>query len=142
MIFRYDSFSFKHAIQEIPEFRWCQAGCGSGQIHRGKGTIKETYNFFVIYSYNIIFFNIIFFLSDPIVICVKCGARSCYFHDAPWHENYSCEEYRKPPDVATKVLLSQSSSKTNICPGCDMYIEKISGCQHMTCKCSRKFNFV
>lgn len=37
--FRYDELIFKIAIQRFPEFRWCKAPCGAGQIHIGKGII-------------------------------------------------------------------------------------------------------
>ncbi|CAB4437951.1 unnamed protein product [Rhizophagus irregularis] len=93
---RYDYLSFKLAIQKIPEFRWCQASCGSGQVHKG---------------------------DDPIFICEACDAISCYNCKVIWHENLTCEEYKEKKnnqDFATEAYLSA----TKKCPGCGMYIEK------------------
>lgn len=55
-------------MSESPQFIWCTAGCGSGQIHDSGS-------------------------QQPIVACVKCAARSCFHHAVPWHENLSCDEY-------------------------------------------------
>ncbi|EON96989.1 putative ibr domain-containing protein [Phaeoacremonium minimum UCRPA7] len=65
---RYQDLTFRHAMSESPHFIWCTAGCGSGQIHDSGS-------------------------QQPIVACVKCGARSCFHHSVPWHENLSCDEY-------------------------------------------------
>ncbi|CAB4381945.1 unnamed protein product [Rhizophagus irregularis] len=108
---RYDELSYKHAIQKIPEFRWCQAFRGSGQVHEGK---------------------------DPLFICEGCGAKSCYVHKVIWHEDQTCEQYEKSisrSDSATKAYLSN----TKRCPGCNIYIEKVTGCDTMKCECKCVF---
>lgn len=112
-------------IQRDPDFRWCKARCGVGQIHTGKGIIyiNETHNFEL--------FIRSFFRIDisPIIICYNCGVKSCYTHDVTWHEDQTCEEYdenMKKPDE----YLSQNTKK---CPKCSLSIEKNEGCDHMTC---------
>ncbi|GBC03268.1 hypothetical protein RclHR1_05040009 [Rhizophagus clarus] len=108
---RYDYLSFKLAIQKIPEFRWCQASCGSGQVHKG---------------------------DDLIFICEACDAKSCYNCKVLWHEDQTCKEYeikKSNQDFATEAYLSA----TKRCPSCGMYIEKIDKCDHMTCICSYQF---
>ncbi|CAG8732298.1 12715_t:CDS:2, partial [Funneliformis caledonium] len=108
----YDSLAFTLAIHKIPEFRWCKALCGTGQIHLGKA---------------------------PIVICHTCNAKSCYTHEVIWHEGQTCEEYeqnKKQFDFATEDYLSRTSKQ---CPSCSMYIDKTGGCDHITCKCSYEF---
>ncbi|GBC09939.1 hypothetical protein RclHR1_09210008 [Rhizophagus clarus] len=108
---RYDFLTYKLAVQKIPGFRWCQASCGSGQIHIGE---------------------------DPIFICKGCDKSSCYNHGILWHENITCEKYdemNKQSETATEQYLSNSKR----CPNCNLYIDKIEGCDHMTCKCSHQF---
>src|SRR6266542_2090021 len=35
---RFDTLSFRQALNEMPEFRWCKSsGCGYGQIHFERG---------------------------------------------------------------------------------------------------------
>jgi hypothetical protein len=80
-----------------------------------------------------------FYYLDPIFICENCGAKSCYFHKVAWHENQTCEQYdkrEKPIDSATEIYLSE---KTKRCPSCKMYIQRVEGCSHMTCRCSYEF---
>ncbi|PKK62659.1 hypothetical protein RhiirC2_870083 [Rhizophagus irregularis] len=108
---RYDFLTFKLAIQKNPRFRWCQASCGSGQIHIGE---------------------------DPIFMCKGCDKNSCYTHGILWHENQTCEKYdeiNKPLEIASERYLSKSTR----CPKCNLYIDKTDGCDHMTCKCSHQF---
>ncbi|CAB4489698.1 unnamed protein product [Rhizophagus irregularis] len=111
----YDELAYKIAIQRIPEFRWCKAPCGAGQIHIGKD-------------------------EAPIVICEGCGAHSCYKHEVAWHTGQTCKEYDesiKQSDFATADYISR---ETKGCPGCSIPIEKDGGCDHITCtKCSHEF---
>ncbi|CAB4446348.1 unnamed protein product [Rhizophagus irregularis] len=100
----YDELTYNIVIQRDPDFRWCKARCGVGQIHTGKDI-------------------------SPIIICYNCGVKSCYTHDVTWHEDQTCEEYdenMKKPDE----YLSQNTKK---CPKCSLSIEKNEGCDHMTC---------
>ncbi|KAL6400662.1 hypothetical protein AUP68_16376 [Ilyonectria robusta] len=65
---RYETLALRAAMSEADNFVWCTSGCGSGQIHESGE-------------------------DQPIVTCLHCGHRSCFHHNAPWHENLSCEEY-------------------------------------------------
>ena len=65
---RYDAFSSTAALSSVPEFRWCLAGCGSGQIHDDEAT-------------------------NNIMECANCHARQCYTHNVPWHNGMTCDEY-------------------------------------------------
>jgi DNA-directed RNA polymerase subunit RPC12/RpoP len=65
---RYDALSSNSAISSLPEFRWCLAGCGSGQLHADEG-------------------------NNPLMECTKCGHRQCYTHNVAWHTDLTCEEY-------------------------------------------------
>ncbi|KAL8377881.1 hypothetical protein RB595_008526 [Gaeumannomyces hyphopodioides] len=68
---RYQALSFRAARAADPDFRWCPAGCGSGQVcggeGEGEGRSKTT--------------------------CLRCGADFCAVHDAVWHEGVTCAEY-------------------------------------------------
>jgi E3 ubiquitin-protein ligase RNF144 len=59
---RYDFLTFKLAIQKTPGFRWCQASCGSGQIHIGKGTVYLLKS--LIISINLQFYAFSFFFRS------------------------------------------------------------------------------
>ncbi|KAL2179715.1 uncharacterized protein P884DRAFT_282941 [Thermothelomyces heterothallicus CBS 202.75] len=65
---RYQTLSFRSAVSSSPNFLWCTAGCGYGQIHEGGE-------------------------SSPIVTCRLCSHRSCFHHKVAWHENLTCDEY-------------------------------------------------
>lgn len=65
---RYQALSFRCAVSAADNFLWCTKGCGYGQVHDGGA-------------------------AQPIVICLLCNARSCFYHKSAWHENLTCEEY-------------------------------------------------
>jgi len=65
---RYESLSFRSALSESENFLWCTSGCGHGQVHEGG-------------------------LEQPIVTCMLCNSRSCFYHKVAWHENMACSEY-------------------------------------------------
>ena len=64
----------------------------------------------------------------------------CYNHSRPWHEGQTCAEYdhslkrQWQQDEAASLATIAWISKT--CPnaGCKSPIQKIDGCDHMTCK--------
>ncbi|CAF3682225.1 unnamed protein product [Rotaria sordida] len=116
---RYDrQLAYQH-LEQIQEFIWCaHNGCGSGQIHN----MNTTY-------------------SNPMVTCIKCKKQTCAFHRIKWHVGMTCQEYDqlKIPSIDdnTQIWLRNNSKK---CPLCQSYIEKISGCDHMTCtRCKHQF---
>ncbi|OBT67818.1 hypothetical protein VE03_02421 [Pseudogymnoascus sp. 23342-1-I1] len=64
---RYEDLSFRSAVGSDDNFVWCR-GCDFGQQHEG-GALQ------------------------PIIRCLNCGSRSCFVHQAAWHERLTCEEY-------------------------------------------------
>lgn len=121
----------RHQLQKEAALVWCRApGCGSGQIHVG----GDAY---------------------PIVTCQECSARTCFTHDAIWHEGKTCTQYTTELKEAPTKKTAESkksedwiSSNTKICPkrGCKKPIQKESGCDHMTCRkpggCGHEFCWV
>ena len=118
---RYDrQLTYGH-LEQIREFVWCShQGCGSGQFHDME------------------------FNSNPMVICIKCRQRTCAIHRIKWHLGMTCEEYDQSKilsiDAQTEKWLNKYSKK---CPKCKCSIQKISGCDHMTCrKCNHQFCWI
>ena len=80
------------------------------------------------------------------VTCKTCGARSCFNHRTPWHEGYSCESYDDNHPDAKSARSSEESVKSMAkkCPGkgCEHYVEKTGGCDHMYCnRCSYQWSW-
>jgi IBR domain, a half RING-finger domain len=101
----------------MPDFMMCLGpDCNSGQIHEGGD-------------------------AQPIMTCTACKFKSCWTHQMPWHSGQTCDEYeaerqeRFVQEAASKKFLDE---KTKICPNikCGLHVEKISGCDHMTCQFS------
>ena len=101
----------------MENFRWClRAGCTNGQIHESG-------------------------IDGPIFRCASCGFGVCVIHNTPWHEGETCTEYdyrtdkslKRKEEEASKVTIEKTTKK---CPKrtCGANIEKIDGCDHMTCK--------
>jgi len=116
---RYDRQLTDKHLEQNEEFVWCaHNGCGSGQFHD-----MDLY-------------------LNPMVICIKCKRRTCSFHRTIWHIGMTCQQYDQSKilsidDNNTQIWLNKHSKK---CPKCQSYIEKISGCDHMTCKrCKYQF---
>ncbi|KAF1958847.1 hypothetical protein CC80DRAFT_490632 [Byssothecium circinans] len=125
---KYDELATKAAVEAIEGFRWCMvsnkrgkkrsgAGCGSGQVH-GVGARME---------------------------CIGCGSVQCVKHGVAWHEGDTCREYdyrtdskiKKAEEAASKKWIEKTAKK---CPSCKWNIEKVYGCDHMTCsKCRHEF---
>ncbi|CAF4511802.1 unnamed protein product [Rotaria sp. Silwood2] len=115
---RYDrQLTHKH-LEQIQEFVWCaHNGCGSGQLHN-----MDKY-------------------LNPIVNCIKCQKQTCAYHRIKWHFGMTCQQYDQfnisSIDNNTQIWIRKHSKK---CPKCKSYIEKISGCDHMTCTiCKHQF---
>ncbi len=114
---RYDRQLTHEHLEQIQEFVWCaHNGCGSGQFHD------------------------MGLYTNPMVTCIKCKKQTCSYHRIIWHIGMTCQEYdqsKRSMDDNTQIWLNKYSKK---CPKCQTYIEKISGCDHMTCKkCKHQF---
>ena len=88
--------------------------------------------------------------SLPHIICPSCRAEYCFYCMRSWHgPNVTCEESKKKekelePDSAS-IQFEEWVEKNNAksCPNCKIMIEKVSGCNHMTCKsCSFAFCWI
>lgn len=72
--------------------------------------------------------------------CAFCNMTWCFLCHAPWHSGISCSEYQRDIEGAGKKALKywakskvNGSNNAKKCPTCNHYIERITGCDHMTC---------
>ena len=66
--------------------------------------------------------------------CSECLIRICTACKIEWHDGMSCEEiqeFRDPEMRMNQALMKSLGVKR--CPRCRSNIEKISGCNHVTC---------
>lgn len=80
--------------------------------------------------------------EDVRITCNKCSHDWCFNCHAPWHEGVSCREFQRGDKQFKKWTKSRKNGSANCqkCPLCRVYIQKSSGCNHMTCnRCSTNF---
>jgi hypothetical protein len=66
--------------------------------------------------------------------CPSCLLKICPACEEESHEGLSCEERRLQRDPVLMEWLNESKGYRK-CPQCSAWIEKIGGCNHVTCKC-------
>jgi len=114
---RYDRILLNVYLESLDDFRWCsKKGCGSG----GLGSS-----------------------DSPIMICEN-SHKTCFTHNEPWHEGYTCREWDEEKDrMKEQGAVDDDETwvelNTKPCPKCSFPIEKNGGCIHMTCKCGHEF---
>ncbi|CAM6106789.1 unnamed protein product [Calypogeia fissa] len=72
--------------------------------------------------------------------CAVCSVQLCTACHVEYHEDLSCEEYlqfKLDPDASLHAWRKGKEKHVKNCPGCCSVIEKIDGCNHMTCKCGK-----
>ncbi|KAK3072183.1 hypothetical protein LTR53_007290 [Teratosphaeriaceae sp. CCFEE 6253] len=111
--------SLKATISALPEFRWCTAPtCPFGQLH-DEGDISR---------------------------CAACAHKACVTCNTAWHAEETCAAYQAR--TAARAQDEESSAQAiermaKLCPGCGRKLEKIGGCDHMTCKvCRHEFCWI
>ena len=112
---QYEEQGIMMLLEAMPNFRRCAApGCRSGQLHEAGD-------------------------EQPIMNCGSCGFRTCFHHRVAWHEGKTCEEYdrERNMDAKTKMRVEREEKQlrktVRSCPGCNVEILKLGGCDHMTC---------
>ncbi len=76
--------------------------------------------------------------SPPPVVCLGCKSRACPHCAQPAHPGIACA------DVASEGMrgLCEKDKNTQQCPHCSVLVERISDCDHMTCRCGKNFCIV
>lgn len=124
---RYDHLSLRAALGEMQHFRWCLAGCGSGQIHVMQPRSPSSS------------------CKPEMLRCHSCHARQCTVHDVPWHRGETCAAFdvrarqRLRDDRKTRETVSKMAKA---CPGCLRDVNKHSGCNHITCLCGHEWCYL
>jgi hypothetical protein len=75
----------------------------------------------------------------PRFACAQCDMLLCAACRSPWHEGFSCEEFknlpedvRRPEDLEAILLAEKEGWKQ--CSQCKSIVSISSGCNHMTCR--------
>jgi len=116
---KYVEFTFIASLNADPSVRWCpKVGCGNAIIGDPE---------------------------NPRCRCTNtdCAYEFCFLCSEPWHEDATCEQYQewKVASGLTDTKFNKWAKKNaKKCPQCKTMIEKISGCNHMTCS-NCKFEF-
>ncbi|RMY84102.1 hypothetical protein D0861_07120 [Hortaea werneckii] len=117
----YDNLATRNALSTLADFAWClNAQCGSGQLNIQNQNFME---------------------------CASCRFKQCLRHKGSWHTGETCEQYEyrssgakaRADEAKTEATLKTMSK---LCPNkkCGWRIEKIGGCEHMTCRrCRHEF---
>ncbi|PQE04907.1 RING finger protein [Rutstroemia sp. NJR-2017a BBW] len=112
----YDKKALMSLMRQDPNFTHCLgAGCDGGQIHDGGN-------------------------DQPIMTCNSCGVKTCFTHKLPWHTGLTCTEYdeqqrqRLEQEAASVQFMQANNFKQCPNPKCGLRLDKISGCNHMTCR--------
>ena len=69
------------------------------------------------------------------VTCSNCQLVWCFVCQAPWHYGLTCKEFCKG-DKSLKIWAKnrgQPIRNACRCPKCQVFIQKSSGCDHMSC---------
>jgi hypothetical protein len=78
--------------------------------------------------------------------CELCKEHYCLKCRVKYHKGKSCITYRKDTlSVGEETLLLLAylhRNKVKACPQCAQYVERSSGCQHMSCICGAEFCYL
>ncbi|KAJ8768752.1 hypothetical protein K2173_023656 [Erythroxylum novogranatense] len=74
--------------------------------------------------------------------CTECSRLFCINCKVPWHNNMTCDIYKRlnpnpPEDMKLKSLATRNLWRQ--CVKCNHMIELAEGCYHMTCRCGYEF---
>ncbi|MCL7038973.1 hypothetical protein MKW94_012367 [Papaver nudicaule] len=76
--------------------------------------------------------------------CPHCNRLFCAQCKVPWHAEITCADFQKlnaDERGREDILLLNAVKKNNWqrCPGCKFYVERISGCPLIQCRCGHAF---
>ena len=79
--------------------------------------------------------------NTRILQCPSCFSTICSACDEEGHEGMTCQEHRlhKDPAEQDRLFNVWANEHGKQCPKCRRVIEKIEGCNHMTCPCGAHF---
>jgi DNA-directed RNA polymerase subunit RPC12/RpoP len=71
------------------------------------------------------------------IACPYCEYELCIDCNRPWHPRSGCDKNKTAENEMSEDAIKSLGAKP--CPNCGVKIDKISGCDHMTCKFSKPF---
>ncbi|XP_023640414.1 probable E3 ubiquitin-protein ligase RNF144A-A [Capsella rubella] len=75
--------------------------------------------------------------------CMVCGTLFCINCNFDWHDNMTCDEFRKTQAYLTsdhaKFESVAESEGLKKCRVCSTIIERAYGCNYMICRCKHEF---
>ncbi|OIT28843.1 putative e3 ubiquitin-protein ligase ari9, partial [Nicotiana attenuata] len=77
--------------------------------------------------------------------CPNCRRLFCAQCSVSWHVGLECKEFqrlgREDKGKELDVMLTEfaKNKKWRKCPKCKIYVEKLDGCLHITCRCGHEF---
>ena len=80
--------------------------------------------------------------EDVKLQCEKCGIEWCFRCHSPWHDGLTCKQFVRGDKQFHKWSRDRPHGVANCqkCPTCRVYIQRSTGCDHMTCnRCDTHF---
>ena len=81
--------------------------------------------------------------EDVKLRCASCDLEWCFKCHAPWHAGLTCKAFKtgeKQFHDWTKGTRQSGDANCQKCPVCRVYIQRTTGCDHMTCnRCDSEF---
>ena len=74
--------------------------------------------------------------------CPLCKKHYCLTCKVAYHEGVTCKEYRATHDVEkldAEFVAFAKGKQFKQCPHCAFWVERSTGCDHMTCRCGKYF---
>lgn len=122
---RYLKLQLLASLAPLPNFRWClRKGCEFGQEHAFPTPALPSSP------------TELDLLQNRRVVCHECGFAMCFTHQTPWHEGVDCSQLGNGGQLvaASEAWIHQNTQR---CPRCDVPVERIAGCFHVTCSLCR-----
>jgi len=116
---KFEEFTFIASLNADPSVKWCpKPGCGNAIIGDPE---------------------------NPRCQCTNpdCKYEFCFLCSEPWHADATCEQYqhwKQENGLVDQKFTHWAKKNTKKCPQCKTIIEKMAGCNHMTCS-NCKFEF-
>ncbi|KAI8467250.1 MAG: hypothetical protein J3K34DRAFT_482093 [Monoraphidium minutum] len=73
--------------------------------------------------------------GNPVMTCPACHRRTCFNHREPFHDGATCAERDAAAAAAAAAAADEAwlRRRAKRCPRCGAAIEKVDGCDHLTC---------
>jgi hypothetical protein len=80
------------------------------------------------------------------LICPLCKKSYCLQCKTEWHKGMTCQEYQRNKNMTEEDKQNEKKfdeyvkgNRCKQCPKCKRWVEKKSGCDHITCPCGAHF---